>query len=306
MRYLKMVLRVATAILILMWIKNPQSSIEPTLAAISFLFSLIPDHQKQPNPSLLSPQAPEPPAVTPGEEEPVNVEKEVSGFPYASPTALFEIRFALAFPGQRTSKWFYAADAVDRLAILLKSPLVFHKTESRVEPIWWFRFGNSSITQFQKLSNKEVLLDHQEINVEKIYASYSSDYKRLFVYVKCLPSPSTGLYQSTRAEEAPYFSDFGYLWEEYALFKGHKVTRAEHDDNAAVIMGKPISLEGKSELRTRYTTPYNFVICAQDCPINNMHFDRVLDRFMRAALDDDSVLPLLERAVEELPYRHNG
>jgi hypothetical protein len=307
MRYLKFFLRASALLATLLWIKNPESHIEPIVAAITLLLSFLPSHDGiQPNTSSdVTTGASLPPAIE-GDDQDSDLELQLHGFPYASPTAFFELRFASAFPGERASKWFFGDEAVTRLSALLKAPLVFHKEDSRVEPIWWFRFGNSSITQFKKVSNREVLLDHQELIVEKIYASYSRDYKRLFVYVKCLPSVSTGLYETTHKDDAPYLEQFGYLWEEYGLYKGHMVTRAEHDDNAAVIMGKPVSMEGKSELRTRYITPYNFVICAQDCPINNMKFDARLEGFMRAALTDDGALADLESAVEELPYRRYG
>ena len=306
MRYLRFVLRFGAVIAIFMWIKNGGSNIEPFVAALTLCLSFLPteiNSSKLDSNKIESLPAPPPLREQREESQP---KRRTQGFPYASPTAFFELRFASAFPGQRESKWFYGTDAVNRLSILLQNPLVFYKPDSRVEPIWWFRDGNSSITQFAKVSDREVLLDHKELVVEKIYAAYSKDYKRLFVYVKCSPSPSTGLYKTLPAEEAPYLEQFGYLWEEYGLFKDHMVTRAEHDDNAAVIMGKPVSLEGKSEIRTRYTTPYNFVVCAQDSPMNDLDFDRALEKFMNSALTDDEVLPTFTGAVKELPHRRYG
>lgn len=306
MHQLKFILRVCAVIAIILWIRNPDSHIEPIVAALTLLLSFLPDHKSETAEST--------PTELPAENQtivkkatPLTKQEQLeTGFPYASSSAFFELRFASAFPGLRSPKWFFGPDAVQRLSLLLQEPLVFHLTDSRREPIWWFRNGNSSITQFEKKSSHEVLLDYQELKIEKIYAAYTRDYKRLFVYVQCLPSPSTGLYDVTPTERTEYLEQFGYLWEEYGLYKGHMVTRAEYDDNAAVIMGAPTSLNGQSELRIRYTTPYNFVICAQDNPLNNLEFDAQLERFLNRSLNEDGVVVELQNAIVRLPIRRYG
>jgi len=304
MRQLKFVLRVLAVLATILWIRNPESHIEPIVAAITLILSFLPEHTRGSEAASEARTGSGPPPVVPTERcPPKEAEPLAMGFPYASDSALFEQRFAQAFPGLRSSKWFHGSNAVQRLTVLLKEPLEFRLTDSRREPIWWFRNGNSSITQFKKISQREVLLDHQELIVDKIYAAYSRAYKRLFVYVQCSPSPSTGLYDMTTAERQEYLGQFGYLWEEYALFKGSMITRAEYDDNAAMVMGTPTPLHGKSELRTRYITPYNFVICAQDSPINNPNFDSVLEEYLNRALEDDAAVAELESTVARLPVR---
>ncbi len=305
MRQLKFLLRACALIATILWIKNPNSHIEPIVAALTLVLSFLPDQKSdaQPKPPTRPHEIPTPAeVVTPQKKQ----KGATDGFPYASASAFFELRFASAFPGLRAPKWFFGPEAVQRLSALLEEPLVFHLKDSRREPIWWFRNGNSSITQYEKMSSQEVLLDHQELKIEKIYAAYSKDYKRLFVYVQCLPSPSTGLYEMTLSERSEYLETFGYLWEEYGLYKGHLVTRAEHDDNAAMIMGAPTAMNGESELRTRYITPYNFVICAQDNPLNNLHFDEQLERLLNKSLKDEGAVVELKDVVAKLPTKRYG
>lgn len=129
-------------------------------------------------------------------------------------------------------------------------------------PIWWFRFGNNAIDHFETLTNTSVLIDHQEINVSRICAVHSENYKNLFVYLEADPSPPTGLYPRTEAEFDEALSNFGYVWEEYGLFRGtHLVSRGtEYDDGSTVIDGAVVPMNGECLIRTRYISKYNLII----------------------------------------------
>lgn len=96
----------------------------------------------------------------------------------------------------------------------------------------------------------------------------------------------------------------GYDYEEYGLVSGKTfITRAEYDDGAAVIDGRLTQVCDRSELRVRYTTPYNFLIAANGSPINNSRFDKVLVDLLNKALieDTEGVVEEIRSLVEKLP-----
>ena len=62
------------------------------------------------------------------------------------------------------------------------------------------------------------------------------------------------------------------------------IKRAEYDDGAAMIDGKPTDTRG-AKLRVRYITPYNFVICGHRHVLNNepdvdMQTTKLLDEIL--------------------------
>ncbi len=54
----------------------------------------------------------------------------------------------------------------------------------------------------------------------------------------------------------------------------------EYDDGTAVINGKVVDMKNEAELRIRYLTPYNFIICAQFNPVNEKN-----DSIMKIYID---------------------
>jgi hypothetical protein len=87
----------------------------------------------------------------------------------------------------------------------------------------------------------------------------------------------TGLYERTQEEIDYLVETFGYCREEYGIYKGkYKVNRCEFDDGAVMIEGGLTDFNGEAELRVRYISPYNFIIAAQNSPVNNVKFDRIL------------------------------
>lgn len=226
-------------------------------------------------------------------------------FAYASDCAFFAQRFSQAFPGVREPEWLQTTEAVKRLKILLNPPLLFALPDGgKIHPIWWLRGGNNSIDNFRGLNQTTVLIDHQEINVKRICAVYSQTYKNLFVYVEADPSLPTGLYPRTQESFNAVLKNFGYVWEEYGLFKNsHLVTRSQYDDNSALILGEVIPLNEECELRIRYISKYNFVICANGSPINNHHFDQTLEKYMNQLLQGEDCLAELCEQIKHLPHR---
>lgn len=217
----------------------------------------------------------------------------------------FSNRFAQAFPGIRGVEWFDdPAEIRARMSRLLKEPLQFKEAT----PIWWWRNANLQIEKFVDLGNGEYLMNTDELRISKIAAVHGGQYYRAFVYVEVAPMEPTGLYPNTprRILENKTKEDvFGYHWEEYGLVDGvHMVTRAAYDDGAAKIDGEIQEISGRSELRCRYVTPYNFVIAAHDSPINNPQFDRVLENFLNRILSGEATVEELADAAKKLPKRN--
>jgi hypothetical protein len=217
-------------------------------------------------------------------------------------------RLTAAFPGVRgLQEISNPADAVTRLSILLRYSLRWVWREdggsSSASPLWWWRgLGNMSIDHFSAVSVNEILMDYQELPIKRVVAVNNGTYWQSFVYVETDPKPPIGIYEKTPESDARMLELFGYLHEEYGLYKGRPVTRAEYDDGAAIIEGKPQQIPG-TELRVRYITPYNFVIASQESPINNNHFDTHANEILNDILKGKSSVQEFDNEVRKLPRR---
>lgn len=221
-------------------------------------------------------------------------------FNYSNSGSFFAERFALAFPGVRSKKTYTEGEAIDALSILLKKPILF----SDMGPIWWFGYGNNAINSFEDLGNGLVLINHMEFNLNKLVAVYHPTYKKHFLYVEVKAMPSTGVYETSKDSIERDRLSRGFAYEEYGLYKGqHMFDRAHYDDNATIIMGKNVPLNGDAEVRTRFLTPYNFVICSHDNPINNSRYDMRLRSHLKNILNDEDSIDNLISDVDKMPLR---
>ena len=211
-------------------------------------------------------------------------------------TTFFYKRFCSAFPGVRDITWFNADEAIERLSILLAKPLDFQDGS----PIWWWRSGALHIHDFQRIDEEHALMDNQELKIKRIAAVYSGSYYQSFVYVEVEPMPPSGLYEIDVNSEAEYS---GYSREEFAIFNGTFIKREEYDDNAAIIDGKPVNLDGKAELRIRYLTPYNFIIAPHNSPINNSTYDRRRNDCLNEIIRGQKNVEDLASEIFNLPRR---
>ena len=216
-------------------------------------------------------------------------------------------RLVFAFPGVRGLQEIAdSKEAVKRLAILLQPPLRWVWEENGlptgVAPLWWWRGGNMSIDNFSVLSDVEVLLDYQEIPVKRVVAVNNGAYWQSFVYVETTPKQPIGIYKKNPESDSERMKLFGYLYEEYGLFRDRPITRAEYDDGAAIIDGKPVKTSG-AELRSRYLSPYNFVIASHESPINSNEFDGRLEELLNGILGGTFTVQTLANEVQKLPRR---
>lgn len=215
-------------------------------------------------------------------------------------TDFFAERFAQAFPGLRRATWFdNPAEIAMRLDKLLEPPLEF----AEGIPIWWLRGpANLHIQNYQRLDERLVLLNWEELRVRRIAACPSPSYRRVFVYLEADGMEPTGLYPIVEEVTQRMLREVGYDNEEYAIYNGHHLLRREeYDDGATVIDGKLVDTRGKMELRVRHLTPYNIVIAANGSPFNNSSFDPQMNTLMNDALKGDAeAKAVVAKLVEEM------
>ena len=109
------------------------------------------------------------------------------------------------------------------------------------------------IDQFSHIEGSNFLMDCEELNIRRIAAVNDGLYYRQFVYVETNADPETGLYKwdETMIEEIVRSS--GYVTEEYGLIDGKlPITRAEYDDGAAMLYGKPVVKRACQTTRSPY------------------------------------------------------
>lgn len=213
-------------------------------------------------------------------------------------TSFFTRRMGMAFPGDRGLVTYTRDRDIRRcLNQLLAAPLHFDNAvgyEVHSDPIWWSRGVCSlDIPNYKRLGFRRYLIGFDEVKIKRIvayvnYAKYYSEY----VYIETLPDKPTGLYFYTE-EQKQYFEKELKWDEEFAIYKlwgiiPIKITRQEYDDGYKVILGKTVHVGGKSELRTRYLKPYNFIISAKKSAYYNRKFEmtseEVFDGMLRGEI----------------------
>ncbi|NQX54406.1 hypothetical protein HQN86_12345 [Pedobacter panaciterrae] len=221
-------------------------------------------------------------------------------------TIFFDYRLADAFPGLPGIKWHSGAEAARRLGIVLKQPLRFSPESPQINnPVWWFRGGkNANIKTFKIVDGNKILLDYYEHTIEKIAVSRADNSKHSFIYVQTKAESPTGVYKNSKEHRKHRIANYGYDWEEYAIFNGkHKISREQYDDGAAEVKGKVLERES-SELRIRYLTKYNFVIAAIQSPINSRDFDQnsseIFDGILNGTKKFDELVAFIETLDESI------
>ena len=223
---------------------------------------------------------------------------------------LFADRLADAFPG--THGLTVVSDpvaALERIGVVLRQPLhQWHwdpdNSRRKIYPFWWFRGGLClHISNFRQLGRTHCLLDAKELKVRRVAAfrrSYTSMWD--FLYIETDPDPPVGIYDygSERPEKLAAGSYGGFYCEEYAIWKGSAISRADYDDGATLVDGRPRPVLA-AELRTRFLTPYNFIVCGNRHVINEAEHDRVMEVLLTRIIRGEGALDELARLVDGLP-----
>lgn len=221
-------------------------------------------------------------------------------FGHASSAAWFSERFKRAFPGIRHEvKWITDPDeAVSRLQRLLQAPLKY----PGYVPAWWFRGGsNNPIRVFRIVGKNTILLDSEELEIDRVAAIDCGQYWNHAVYVQVKGVSPSGADQAAVDFRSEMIAKRGYCDEEVCFFRGKYIKRSFYDDGAAEIDGKVVDLEGEAEVRIRYLSPYNLLIAAHDSAINNSSFDGEQEDLMCLALNDPSAVSTLAKKISDLP-----
>lgn len=199
----------------------------------------------------------------------------------------FSQRIAYAFPGERGVKWYTkASDIKLHLEKLLHTPLLFSTGNEggRFCPIWWFGRGSSvEIRSFKHLGGRRFLIGWEEWNISKIAVFQDSGvYYREYVYVEIDPQKPTNLGQiSDRTIELGDTEEYGILKVNPLLHI--KMTRHEYDDGGCKRYG--ILFHGRRELRERYLSRFNFLICAHGSSYNALENSHKFDSGSRYYMD---------------------
>lgn len=145
-------------------------------------------------------------------------------------------------------------------------------------------------------------MDVYELNICRIAAVNPGPYYRRWVYVETEADQPVGLYPSS--DKATVIANCGYECEEYGLVDDTlHVSRAEFDDGAAIIGGRPANITGRATLRVRYVSPYNFLIAPFKSPINNDGFDEALKSYLDQILQREDVFQEMSEKIARLPKR---
>jgi uncharacterized caspase-like protein len=225
----------------------------------------------------------------------------------SSTATFFEQRFSKSFPGVRgIEKFSSSREAIMRLTKLLKEPLTLKSDNFKDNPIWWFRgYANSPIIHFENLEDDIILINNEELKINKVIAVHSHSYYQLFVYIETYPMLPSGLYNWVEQDIQSQIKKCGYCCEEFGVYQRKiLVKRSEYDDGAAIIDGKIVELDERfTELRVRYLSPHNLVIASLENPLNNPSFDSTFEEIMNNILKGNASIEDLSQAILQLPKR---
>jgi len=226
------------------------------------------------------------------------------------PTVFFHHRLCDAFPGfsHGYQEFKSKRDIRNRLKILLAPTLVFDKGEGHGidrTPIWWFRGGSAGqVKRFEILNRQKVLLNYDELIIEKIVAFRGYSYYQDFVYVQCKSEKATGLYEHNQLTLENSFDEGGTYQEEFAIFKNKFISRQDYDDGSTIINGKPVKTTG-AELRCRTLIKYNFIICAKFAPYNCHEFSATSKEYFKNLLKNKITFDEFAKWMNKFPKNHN-
>lgn len=180
---------------------------------------------------------------------------------------------------------------------LLAEPIQFKRSvnDAVTDPIWMFERGSAiDIDRFKWLGGRKYLIGGDEVKIKRIIVFNShARYYGQYVYVETEAMKQTGLYPLLTKVELEQRSQAmgGYWAEEYGLYYmlgiiPIKVTRQEYDDGHATICGKVCKLNHNHlELRSRYVTPFNFIMAAKGSSFNCQDFERTSEEMLNAMLN---------------------
>ncbi len=218
-----------------------------------------------------------------------NPKSNLTSMPLGKPHYFFARRFALTFPGQRGIRTFEEPkDLEKRLKLFFEEPFLF----SDDQPIWYWHDGDMHIERFKKIGPRIYLMNLYELKLRKISTVYSSDPRRMFIYVETEAMPETGV------NKIP-----GEIIEAYGVYKDKNVSYEEYMDGSTETNGEIINFDGTEELRWRPLRDFNFLIAPRTSVINNRNFEDELPVILEAMLNGEANINDMKKKIDSLPKR---
>ena len=217
-----------------------------------------------------------------------------------SRAAEFDDRFARAFPGIREVTWLDDPEDIKaRLDILLANPLEYQSGQLLG---WWRGMSNLPIKRYRHIEDRHFLVGWTEMNISRIAVVHNASAYRKWIYIEDAGYPPVGVYEHTNDSIEEMKRVFGYAYEEYGLVDGSlPITRAEYDDSAAIIDGRPVDVMGRTELRIRYLSMYNTIIAPFKSPLTQRTFERRFKDLMDGILSGTESFETLQQEINQLP-----
>lgn len=212
----------------------------------------------------------------------------------------FDDRFARAFPGIREVTWLDDPEDIKaRLDILFEDPLEYQSGKLLG---WWRGIRDLPINRYRHIEDSHFLVGNTEMNISRIAVVHNPSAYRKWIYIEDAGYPPVGLYEHTRDNVEEMKRVFGYAYEEYGLVDGSlPITRAEYDDAAAIIDGRPVDVMGRTELRIRHLSMYNTIIAPFKSPLTERTFQRRFNDLMDEILSGTSTFETLQQEIDRLP-----
>ncbi|MCC9073550.1 caspase family protein [Flavobacterium sp. F-65] len=247
--------------------------------------------------------------ITEIKREETNKEKNVNEKTIirTAPTVFFIEKLSKAFPGIRGLKWFVGKPATDGLKRFLLGPLRFDEAKDYgvfADPIWWFRGGSAlPVAKFEDLGNDKILLNNDELIIDKIAVFNSSSYYSSFIYIQVTADVPSGASEISSEDIERQVKSMGYCYESFGIYKDHVVTSEEYEDGAAIINGEYTELTD-CKFRHRYLSKYNIILVPKSSPHNTREGNLLGTEYMNSILKEERTIEQFAKEYELLPRNH--
>lgn len=214
--------------------------------------------------------------------EDISYEIKNERFENYTPTSYFDYCLKSTFPDVNLNKLtnFYGKDAVDRLDYFFED----YKDFTNNDFVWWFRGSDNAVHHYQRVSDSKIMLGDTLYDISSITVYSAQAYYQSFIYFDIKPENPTGLYPGLNIQDI--VNEFGYSWEEYAIYKNMLIKSNDYYNGATVVNGIPQRLNGEAKIVTHYTTKYNFILAASSSPYSSESLRRILPEVMNAILSN--------------------
>jgi hypothetical protein len=145
-----------------------------------------------------------------------------------------------------------------------------------------------------------VVMNHDELKIKRIAAYNSSAYYQAFIYVEAAAMDPTGVNDLDDGYIARMMERNAYAFEEFGWLNG-EVFRPEFHDDGFMEKDNEITSVSGSERRTRYITPYNFLLVPKTSQLNRYERDDDVERMLNDILTGRSGPQVIANYIEPLP-----